>query len=80
MLLRFMIDYRFQRKGYGRAALELFIDYVREKTGCKALYTTIMPGNPIAENLYASLGFEERGDLEDGELVLRFRSRQRSHA
>ncbi|MEO8610177.1 MAG: GNAT family N-acetyltransferase [Chloroflexota bacterium] len=78
MLLRFMIDYRSQRKGYGRAALELFIEYVREKTDCKALYITIMPGNDVALNLYSSLGFEERGDPEDGEMVLRFRSRQRS--
>ena len=78
MLLRFMIDYRFQGKGYGRAALQLFIDYIRSKTGCRVLYTSIIPGNNIAQNLYSSLGFEERGDLEDGELVLRFRSRQRS--
>ncbi len=80
MLLRFMIDYRFQGKGYGRAALELFVEYIREKTGCKALYTTIMPGNNIAQNLYSSLGFEETDNLEDGELVLRFRSHQRSRA
>jgi diamine N-acetyltransferase len=80
MLLRLMVDYHFQGRGYGRAALQQLIEHVKTKSGCHALYTSIMPGNSIAQNLYSSLGFEETGDLEDGELVLRFRTRQRSRA
>lgn len=76
-LLRLMVDRRYQGKGYGRAALELFIEHMRVTPGCKSIHATVMPGNDIAQNLYASLGFEELGDVEDGELVLRFRSRER---
>jgi diamine N-acetyltransferase len=79
-LLRLMVDRRYQRKGYGRAALELFIERMRLKPECKALHATVMPGNEIAQNLYASLGFVETGDVEDGDLVLRFRNRERRRA
>jgi diamine N-acetyltransferase len=76
-LLRLMVDRRYQGKGYGRAALELFIEQMRMKPGCKAIHATVMPGNDVAQNLYASLGFVETGDMEDGDLVLRFRNRER---
>jgi diamine N-acetyltransferase len=80
MLLRLMVDRHYQGRGYGRAALEQLIERVRMKSGWKALHTIIMPGNNIAQNLYASLGFEETGDLEDGELVLHFNKRERRRA
>ncbi len=76
-LLRLMVDRQYQGKGYGRAALELFIEQMRLKPDCKALHATVMPGNDVAQSLYASLGFEELGDVEDGELVLRFRNLER---
>jgi diamine N-acetyltransferase len=79
-LLRLMVDRRYQRKGYGRAALELFIEQMRLKPDCKALHATVMPGNDVAQNLYTSLGFVEMGDVEDGDLVLRFRNRERRRA
>jgi diamine N-acetyltransferase len=79
-LLRLMVDRRYQRKGYGRAALELFIEQMRMKPGCKALHATVIPGNDIAQSLYASLGFVETGDMEDGDLILRFRNRERRRA
>jgi diamine N-acetyltransferase len=79
-LLRMMVDRHYQRKGYGRAALELFIEQMRLKPGCKAIHATVMPGNDIAQSLYASLGFVETGDMEDGDLILRFRNRERRRA
>jgi diamine N-acetyltransferase len=79
-LLRLMVDRRYQRKGYGRAALELFIEQMRLKPDCKALHATVMPGNDVAQSLYTSLGFVETDDVEDGDLVLRFRNRERRQA
>jgi len=77
MLMRFMVDRHYQGRGYGRAAMQLLVEEIRTKSGSPSLYTSIMPGNTIAQNLYSSLGFEDSGDIEDGELVLRFRHRER---
>ena len=67
---RFMIDYRHQGKGYGRAAMELALEKIR-RAGlfCRAqLYC--VPGNEKARALYHSLGFGETGNTLDGEIQM----------
>ena len=71
MLMRLMVDQQYQGRGYGRAGVQALIERVRMKSGCKALYTSFIPGNNIAQNLYSSLGFEDTDEIEAGELVLR---------
>ena len=67
---RFMIAPEHQRKGYGRAALQAAIDLVRG-AGCFDLMNLdFVPGNTVARELYASLGFRENGEVEDGEIVM----------
>jgi len=67
---RFMIDERFQHKGYGRAALLLAIEYLKEKFNVKEIYLSFEPENVVAEKLYKSFGFELTGEVEGGELVM----------
>ena len=65
---RFMIDAKFQGKGYGRAALMLLIDHMKS-LGVKALYLDHAPDNAAAAHLYGSAGFEPCGHCEDGAVL-----------
>lgn len=65
-LWKFMIDVRYQNKGYGRKALELGIQYLRDRFGVTEIYTGVVPGNTVAKKLYESVGFKDTGLLELG--------------
>jgi diamine N-acetyltransferase len=68
-LWRLLIDARFQRRGYGRAAMEQVIDLVRQAPGATDLFTSVQPGAPVP--FYRCLGFEPTGESFDGEEVYR---------
>lgn len=65
-LWEFMIDQRYQNKGYGRKALNLGIDFVKEKFHPDSIYTGVAPGNSVAKGLYESVGFVSTGLVELG--------------
>ena len=65
-LWKFMIDSRYQRRGYGRKALELGIKYLQDRFGVTEIYTGVIPDNTVAKKLYASIGFRETGLNELG--------------
>ena len=68
---RFMIDKRYQGRGYGREALKLALDFIRTWPCGKAEFCWISyePENEIARKLYASFGFEETGEMDGDEIV-----------
>ena len=68
---RFMIDKRFQRKGYGKAAMKLALDFIRTWPCGKAelCWISYEPENTAAKALYKSFGFEETGEMCDEEIV-----------
>ena len=70
-ILRFMIAEKYQRKGYGRAALAKILEYVRTipKGPAKFCWLEYVPGNDVAKHLYRSLGFQETGEIVNGEIV-----------
>ena len=70
-LWRYMIDARYQRMGFGRQALLLFIDHVRTRPNATELVTSYQPGEGNPSPFYAGLGFVETGAVDDGENVLR---------
>jgi diamine N-acetyltransferase len=70
-VIRLMVDARHQGQGYGRAALNLAIERLRETTGCDAVYLSYEPNNDVAARLYASVGFVLTGEIDDGEVVAR---------
>lgn len=72
-LWRFMVDHRYQGRGYGRRAMELVIDLVRTLPGATELTLSFVdaPGGPGP--FYASLGFAETGEVHDGEHVMLLR-------
>ena len=58
---RFMIDKRYQGKGYGRQAFQLAMDFVKSfPSGSSELcWLSYEPENERAKKLYASFGFVE---------------------
>ncbi|MCX6045906.1 MAG: GNAT family N-acetyltransferase [Chloroflexi bacterium] len=68
----FLIDKSEQGRGYGRAALALFLHSVkRRQPECKEVLLTVNPRNQVAQRLYQSVGFVKTGDSTDGEDVMR---------
>ncbi|MBQ7242918.1 MAG: GNAT family N-acetyltransferase [Bacilli bacterium] len=58
---RFMIDKKYQGKGYGKQAFQAALDFIRTKPAGEAEYIALSyePENVVAKNLYHSFGFEE---------------------
>jgi Acetyltransferases, including N-acetylases of ribosomal proteins len=71
---RFMIDERYQGKGYGKAALLLGIRYLAETYGVREIFLSVVPENIVAENLYRSVGFERTGEMSGSEAVMCLKS------
>ena len=65
-LWEFMIDQKYQNKGYGRQALKLGINFVKDKFNTDSIYTGVTPGNSVAKGLYESEGFVATGLVELG--------------
>lgn len=73
-ICRFMIDEKFQGKGYGKASIAKILEYVKNNYNFSEVYLSEVPENFVAKGLYKSFGFEFTGEVEDGEevMVLRF--------
>jgi SAM-dependent methyltransferase/GNAT superfamily N-acetyltransferase len=70
-LARFMIAGAHQGRGYGREAMALLLEHVRGLPGARELQTSCVPDDDGPLGFYRGLGFEQTGDVHDGELVLR---------
>ncbi len=68
---RLMVGTQYQGKGYGRAGLSVLIEQLRAQKGYIAILISFVPENEAARNLYASLGFKDTGEIEEGEAVYR---------
>ncbi len=68
-MCRLMIDEKYQKKGYGRAAVLKLLDLIREKYGNIEFYTSFEPENTVADKLYESVGFKKTGEIMWEELV-----------
>ena len=64
-----MIDARYQRRGYGRAALALLVDTLRQQGG-KQLWSSFVPGAGNPRGFYLSFGFEDTGVVAHEEQVI----------
>ena len=70
-LWRLMIDKRYQKKGFGREAVRLALEFVKTWPHGKAeaWVTSYNPDNEVAKKLYASFGFVENGEWDGDEIV-----------
>ncbi len=71
VLWRFMIDARYQGRGFGQRALELLFEHVRTRPGAKVLYTSCVPGEGSPGPFYEKMGFVYTGEKEDIQLIMR---------
>ena len=72
-LWRYMIDERYQGRGYGRAALAQVVDHIRTLPGATELLVSWVPEPGGPEPFYRGLGFEPTGEIHDDEVVARLR-------
>jgi diamine N-acetyltransferase len=68
-IYRFMIDRKYQGKGYGREALARALDEIKAIPRMRKITIRYMAENPIAKGFYGSFGFVEVGRDEDDEVV-----------
>ena len=70
-LWRLMIDKKYQKRGYGKQAVKLALDFIRTWPCGKAeyCYLSYEPENEVAAKLYHSFGFTENGEKDGDEIV-----------
>jgi diamine N-acetyltransferase len=72
-IIRLMIDAGHQGRGYGRAAMIEALSILKQLPDSKGIKISYVPGNGVAERLYADLGFRPTGEVDDGEIVAQLR-------
>jgi diamine N-acetyltransferase len=73
-LWKLLIDERFQGRGFGRATLDLIVDYFRGRPGVEVMWTSAGQGEGGPIPFYERYGFERTGEIVfDDELLLRLR-------
>jgi aminoglycoside 6'-N-acetyltransferase I len=76
-LWRFMIAREYQKKGYGKKALDLLVDKLT-KEGYQSLYSSCHLGRVSPYRFYLSYGFTDTGELADDEEVIRLDLRNKN--
>ena len=66
---RFMIDRRHQNTGIGKIAMGLLLKEIKQLERCKLVDIYYDPKNLAAKTLYASQGFKENGNRDDGDVI-----------
>ncbi len=72
---RLMVDENFQGKGYGRFGMEAMLKTFRADERIKTVGISYEPTNETGRKLYASLGFIETGEVDDGEVIAQLKLR-----
>jgi diamine N-acetyltransferase len=70
-LWRLLIDVRYQRQGYGTAALDAVVAYLRDRPGADVLWTSAGQGEGSPQPFYERYGFIATDRIIDDEVVLR---------
>ncbi|MEH7380661.1 GNAT family N-acetyltransferase [Bacillus sp. JJ1533] len=66
-LCRVMIDYKYQGKGYGTAAVkEIISEMIRTLPYCDEIYLSVVPTNKAAIHVYTNAGFTKTGEIIKG--------------
>ena len=72
---RILIDRRYQKKGYGKAAVLALLKRLQLEYGNKQIYLSVYENNEAAVNLYQQTGFQFNGKLDTkGEKIMSFQS------
>ena len=66
-LCRIMIDREVQNKGYGTQAIQLILDEMKARFGCKEVYLSTDPENVRGKHVYEKIGFRSEHRMIDDE-------------
>lgn len=69
----FVIDRHRQGAGVGRSSMQSLIEWLKSKPNYFEIALSFQAENEAARRLYSSLGFVATGEVENGEVVARFR-------
>lgn len=73
-LWRFMIDERYQGRGYGRKALESVMQHLKKESNANALHISCREGKGSPKGFYKKMGFKETGEkLDNGERIMKLK-------
>ena len=61
---RFMIGKQYQGMGYGKKAVQVFLEYFRELHHADRIYISVSLDNAVARKMYADIGFRELQKVE----------------
>ena len=59
-----MIDEKYQRNGYGKKAIELILNDLKNRNKYNKILLCYVEGDEAAKNLYTSFGFEHTGFID----------------
>lgn len=77
---RFLIDSKYQGKGYASIFMELVLDKLRIEYDVSEIFLSIEKGNNVASELYQKFGFEFNGELDPkGELIMVKKLKNKEH-
>ncbi|MFM2666576.1 GNAT family N-acetyltransferase [Vibrio mediterranei] len=65
-LWRFMLDKNYQKQGFGRQAIALLYQELRQEFGTIDLFTSVVRDEKGPKRFYLSCGFVETGNLVEG--------------
>jgi diamine N-acetyltransferase len=68
-IIRLMVDDNYQGKGFGRFGMEKMLEIFRADERIRTVGISYEPENDVARKLYARLGFEETGEMIEGEVL-----------
>jgi len=68
-LCRFMVDQRYQGKGFGKATLDLLKDIALKDGGVDYIELSTAPDNSNGIRIYEKFGFVDQHRMDDGEEV-----------
>jgi len=76
-LWRLLIDRRYQRQGYGTAAIDAVVEYLRDRPGADLLFVSAGQGQGSPQPFYERYGFVPTGVLVENEVILQLDLRGR---
>lgn len=72
LLTEFMIAEQYQGKGYGKAALQLWISMIKNENKYDSIILCYKEGDEIARNLYLNMGFCHTGEVDEDEILMEY--------
>ncbi|MBB4825587.1 diamine N-acetyltransferase [Sporosarcina luteola] len=70
-IINFMIDSRFQKRGYGSAAAKLCVEYLCKEYNASRISLPVDQENITAQKFWSNIGFELTEDMEKDYLYMR---------